>query len=210
MYALVAWSVKPGLYDCCAAPNYDYVSPPPLLAPGNVQPTSGSGTLAVSGGVVATRDQPSPQATIQVPPGALITSAAIAIDPLAPPSASAGVTITGNVYCVTSTADLKPGTEAVVRLAVPPYQPFPNAMFRSPRRDGPWTPLKTRFDQGTYFMSANTSSFGCFAVGYATPRASSSPRIGGGLLPIVTAALIVIVLLVGLPFAVRRRAVKRG
>ena len=210
LYAVAAWSVKPGLYDCCAAPNYDYVSPPPLLEPGNVKPTSGSATVGSSGGVVTTRDQPNPQATIQIPADALEAPAAIGIKAFAPLRASGELTITGNVYCITSSSALNPGTEALVRLAVPPYQPFPTAMYRSKDLDGPWTSLPTQFDQGTYFMSAKTAAFGCFAVGYKTPTASSAPRIGGGFLPIVTAALIAIVLLIGLPFAIRRRAPKRG
>jgi hypothetical protein len=209
LYAIAAWSVKPGFYDCCAGPTYAYVSPPPILAPGNVTPAAGSAELT-DGGTVATRDQPTPQAAIQVPKGALPGPATIRITPLAPRAQAGPVTITGNVYCVTASSELNPGARVGVRLLVPPYQPLPNAIYYAPGLDGPWESLGGRFDQITYLMSATASQLGCFAVGYPTPKPSSGPRLGGALLPLVTAILISVVILAGLPLALRRRSARRG
>ena len=106
LYVFVAWSVKPGFYDCCAAPQYDYVSPPELLAAGNIPPSSGSGELqvkpdgTVDGGLVATNDQPMPQARVFIVGGTLVPPAnggpvVIHITPYAPPSK------TDDVFAVT-------------------------------------------------------------------------------------------------------------
>jgi hypothetical protein len=83
-------------------------------------------------------------------------------------------------------------------------------MYYSADGQGPWTSLGARIDQATYLVSASTSHLGCFAVGYRTPQASSGPRLGGALLPLVTAILIAVVILAGLPLALRRRSARRG
>jgi len=216
LYVVVAWSVKPGFYDCCAAPQYDYVSPPPLLAAGNIQPSSGSGELqvradgTVSGGQVATTDQPMPQANLFIVGGTLVAPASggpvvVHVTPYAPPPQTDGVSLQGNVYCVTANTSFKPQQQGLLALSVPPYGPLATTIYFSPARDGPWKAIGGRFDLNTYQTTAPISSFGCFAVGYANPNPGSAPRIGGSLLPAVAAGLIVIVLLAGIPLAVRRR-----
>jgi hypothetical protein len=203
-YVLAAWSVRPGFYDCCAAIQYDYVSPPPLLAQGNIQPTSGSGTIGPAGGIVTTRDQPSPQAVIDVPKGSIATSTEVKITPYAPTGGVPGVKLEGNVYCVTAGSSLQPAARVQVSLLVPPAEPFPNAMFRSPSLAGSWASIGGKVDLATYFMLASADGFGCFAVGY--PKTTPvGPTLRGELLPVVTAVLIAVVVLAGLPTALRRR-----
>ena len=205
LYVVVAWSVRPGFYDGPVAPNYAYVSPPPIVAPGNVAPTSGSGTLGPAGGSVATRDQPTPQAEMDVPPNGVPVQTQIHITPYAP-SRSGAVTLTGNVYCVTATSPLATGAVATVKLLYPVFQAPPDAMYFADASDSPaWSPLGGSLDQSTYLMSARTTAFGCFATGYRTPKPSSGPTIGGALLPVVVAVLITAVLLAGLPLALPRR-----
>jgi hypothetical protein len=196
LYVLAAWSVRPGFYDCCAAPQYDYVSPPPDLAPYNTAPTSGSGDVGASGGVVTTHDQPIAQAGFRVDSG----PAHIDIQPYAVPHPH-GITLEGNVYCVTSDAAL--GSVQVI-LLVPPTEPFPTAMYKAPSLDAPWQSIGGSVDTSTYLMTARAGGAGCFAVGYQTPK-HGGPGIGGSLLPLVVAVLIAVVLLAGLPIAVRRR-----
>lgn len=207
LYVLAAWAVKPGFYDGAPTPGYDYVSPPPYLAPGNIQPTSGSGTVGAAGGVVTTKDQPINQAGVRVPAGALPGPATIRIQPYAPPRPG-GTTLEGNAYCVTADHPLNSGSSVQVTLLVPANEPFPSAMYRSPSLGGSWVPIGGTVDLTTYLMTATSSDLGCFAVGYATPK-QGGPGIRGQLLPLLTAALIVIVVLAGLPLAIRRRLTRR-
>jgi hypothetical protein len=208
VYSLAAWSVRPGFYDGPAGPFYAYVSPPPIVAAINVPPTSGSGDVGAAGGDVTTRDQPIAQAGIHIPRGALPGPATIQISPSAPPTAE-GVTLTGNVYCITATTEL--GAAATVTLLVPVAQAFPSAMYFAPNREEPaWTSLGGTVDQATYLWSASTARFGCFALGYPTPKPGLGPTLGGSLLPLVTAVLIAAVILAGLPLGLRRRSRRRG
>lgn len=196
LYVLAAWSVRPGFYDGFPTPQYDYVSPPPDLAPTNTSPTSGSGDVGAGGGVVATRDQPIAQAAVRVGSG----PAHIDIQPYAVPHPQ-GITLEGNVYCFVSDAA---GGPFQVSLLVPPTEPFPSAVYEAPSRDGPWRSIGGSVDLSTYLVSAQASALGCFAVGYPTPK-RGGPGISGSLLPLVVAVIIAVVLLAGLPIAVRRR-----
>ena len=143
LYSLAAWAVRPGFYDGPAAPFYAYVSPPPVLALLNVAPTKGSGVVGVGGGKVTTHDQPIAQAAITIPQRALTGPTPIEITPYAPPSGTGGVSLTGNVYCITAAADL--GGRAGVTLLVPASQPFPSAMYyASDRAASTWAATAAR------------------------------------------------------------------
>lgn len=216
LYVAVAYGVKPGFYDCCAAPNYDYVAPPKLLASGNVQPTSGAGGLqvspggTVSGGVITTRDQPIPQATVVIVGGTLVApasggSVAVQLKPFAPSTPTDGIVLQGNVYCVTSNTTFKPKQQGLITLSVPPYGPFATTMYAAASRGGPWTAIGGKFDLNNYQTTAEIGAFGCFALGYPIPHPGQQPTIGGSIVPVVTAIAIAIVLLAGLPLALRRR-----
>jgi len=202
LYAGAAWVVRPGFYEGFPAPNYDYVSPPQDVAPFNIPPTSGSGDVGPSGGVVTTHDQPIAQAGISVPAGALASPTHVDIQPFAPPH-PASVTLEGNVYCITAATALN--APARVTLLVPPTEPFPTAMYLAPDRTGTWTSIGGSVDLSTYLMSASTNSFGCFAVGYPKTKAGPGLDVRGSVLPLVVALLIAVVLLGGLPVALRRR-----
>jgi hypothetical protein len=201
-YACAAWVVRPGFYDGFPAPNYDYVSPPQDVAPFNMLPTSGSGDVSPSGGVVTTHDQPIAQAGITVPAGALASPTHVDIKPFAPPR-PASVTLEGNVYCITATAT--PSAPARVTLLVPPTEPFPTAMYFAADRTGTWSSIGGSVDLSTYLMSASTRSFGCFAVGYPKTKTGPGLDVRGSVLPAVVALLIAVALLGGLPMALRRR-----
>ena len=203
LYATAAWAVKPGFYDGPGAPQYDYVSPPADLAPFNVQPTSATGHLGPAGGEVTTRDQPFAQAGVRVPPGALTGQTVIHIKPYAPPHPGT-VRLEGNAYCIDADSQLQPGATLGVTLLVPPNEPFPTAMYSAPSLTGDWASIGGNVDLNTYLMSATSRAFGCFAVGYPPPK-QNGPGIQGSLLPLVTALLIAIVVLAGLPAALRRR-----
>ena len=208
-YVVAAWSVRPGFYDGPAAPNYAYVSPPPVVAAINVAPTSGSGTVGAAGGVVTTRDQPVAQAAVYISKAGLPGSTEIQIKPSAPPPPR-DVTLTGNVYCFSGTNELAPGVPARIVLLLPVYQPSPDAMYFAASPDAfAWSSLGGSLDQSTFLFSAQTPSYGCFALGYKTPKPGSGPTIGGALLPAITAVLIAIVVLAGLPLAARRRRGRR-
>jgi hypothetical protein len=207
-YVLAAWAVRPGFYDGLAAPQYDYVAPPPDLAAFNVQPTSGEGKVGPPGGVVATRDQPIAQAGVRMAAGALSAPATIQIKPFKPPQ-PASVKLEGNAYCISADEPLNAGAKVEVTLLVPPNEPFPTAMYRAESLDGAWTSIGGNVDLNTYLMSAAASAFGCFAVGYPPPK-STGLGIRGSILPLVTAVLIAVVVLAGLPAALRRRYNRPG
>jgi hypothetical protein len=220
LYVAAAWSVKPGFYDGFPAPQYDYVSPPARLASGNVQPTSGSGQLRVganglvSAGFVATHDQPIAQAGLDVPSGALsppqaVNAVMIRINPYVPPKVVPNITLEGNVYCITSNTTFNPGAKGQVTLLVPPAEPFPTAIYYAPSLTGQWTSIGGQVDLATYLMAAPSNNFGCFAVGYPTPKSGGGPTVGGSLLVPIVAILIAVVLLAGLPIATRRRATRK-
>jgi hypothetical protein len=194
-YVLAAWSSRPGFYDGFPAPQYDYVSPPPDLAPYNTAPTSGSGDVGARGGVVTTHDQPIAQAGVRVGSG----PAQIEIKPYAVPHPQ-GITLEGNVYCVTASPSTGP---LDVSLLIPPTEPFPTAIYVAPSLDGPWRPIGGSVDASTYLMTVRADGAGCFAVGYPTPKRGQG--ISGPLVAPLVAIAIAVVLLAGLPIAVRRR-----
>jgi hypothetical protein len=82
-------------------------------------------------------------------------------------------------------------------------------MYAAPARGGPWTAIGGKFDLNSYQTTSPFGAFGCFAVGYAVPQRGRQPTIGGSILPAVTAIAIAIVLLAGLPLAMRLR-LRRG
>jgi hypothetical protein len=216
LYAVAAWSVAPGFYDCCAPAQYNYVSPPPIMLGNNVQPASGSGELAVRGGqviggTVFTRDQPQPQAAILFPDGALeppsgAASVLVQVTPYAPPGDTGGIQLEGNVYCITANTSFKPLGQADLTLMTPPAEPAPSSVFSSADRRGPWGSIGGRLDPFNYLMAVSISDFGCFAVGYVKPHPNGGVQLGGPILPLVVAAAIVLVLLAGVPLALRRKA----
>jgi hypothetical protein len=101
-----------------------------------------------------------------------------------------------------------PGAKAQVTLLVPAGEPFPSAMYYAPPLHGDWKAIGGTVDLSTYLMSATAPDLGCFAVGYPTP-AHGGPGIRGQIVPLVTAVLIAIVVLAGLPIAMRRRSSTR-
>lgn len=203
LYVIAAWMVAPGFYDGAPVPQYDYVSPPPELAPFNIKPTSGSGVLGPAGGFVGTKDQPEAQAGIKVPPHALSAETSIGLRPFAPPHNVPGIRLVGNAYCINSTPDMG-GATVQVSLLIPPSEPFPSAMYEAPVLDGSWASIGGTVDLYTYLMTATTSGLGCFAVGYPNTT-KSGPTIRGQLLPLIVAGLIAVVVLAGLPTLRRRR-----
>jgi hypothetical protein len=76
--------------------------------------------------------------------------------------------------------------------------------------DGPWTPHPRNQNAALWTAQISTTSLGYFAAGNPTASPpTGTVRVGGGqLLPIVVAALIVLVVLAGVPLAVLRR--RRG
>ena len=214
--------MAPGFYDGFGEPQYHYVKPPPQDASSNTPPKPGAGTLqagpdgAVAEGVVATRDQPLAQAAVYIPAGTLVVSppggtVTVDITPYAATTDSPKTTtVVGNAYCITANATFVAGKRANVALMWPADQPMPSHVYSGPQPAGPWSSLGGEPDYSTFVLVAPAASFGCFAVGYPTPKPGAGPTVGGSILPLVTAGAIVLVLLAGIPLGLRRRRVGAG
>lgn len=216
IYALVAWPVPPGFFDGIGPPQYAYVNPPSYLAATNVEPTSGTATIkAGAGGVVRTRDQPLAQAVITFQGGDLTTPSTggtvkVQVVPFDVPTHVPRITLIGNAYCVDTPAGLAPGHRFAVQLMWPADKAPASAMYLAAAHDAiDWKSLGGTYDPASFYVQATADSLGCFALGYPTPKPGTAPVLSGSLLPLVVAGLIAIVILAGLPAALRRRLANR-
>jgi hypothetical protein len=206
--------VTPGFFDGFTPPEpYHWTCPPPQ-AGFNQKPASGHTDVPVVGGVseaysAFTSDS---QAVIGFLPGAFDATgkSAISVDvtPLPYCPQPPGIKFVTNVYYITANAPLVKPSSLVLRYSN--LLPDPSDIYSASSPDGPWTGHPRNLAAAVWTAEMRTTSLGYFAAGYqsASP-APGSLRVGGGqVLPIVVAALIVLVVLAGVPLAVFRR--RRG
>lgn len=209
-YLLAAWMVAPGFYDGGAfAPPYNWVCPP-QQAGQTRSAESGHLDIKVIGGVsdansAFTTDG---QATIDFLAGAFDatgrSSISVDVTPVKPCPAAPGLHFATNVYLIAASATLAKSANLV--LTYSDVQPDPSFIYRSASPDGPWQNIG--FGQQAQFWTINTTTreFGYFAAGY--PSISVAGRSSASqVIPIVVAALIVFVLIAGVPLAVFRRRI---
>jgi len=210
-YMVAAWSVAPGFYDGFGPPQpYNWTCPPPQ-AGANIKPSPGHLDIKVVGGVsdadsAFTQDA---QVVIGFLPGAFEatgkTTISVDITPLPTCPKPAGIQFVTNVYQITATAPLRMAATLLLRYSN--LEPAPSDIYFAGDPGGPWKSIGAQQQSQPFTIVTKTSSFGYFAAGY--PSASPAPGVvtvgGGQVLPIVVAALIVLVVLAGIPLALLRR-----
>jgi hypothetical protein len=215
-YALAAWAVTPGFFDGIAPPQpYRWVSPPPQFRSSNQQPLAGHQAVKVgTNGKVdpATVFTNDGQAAIAFVPGAFETPpdrspVSIDIKPAATFPDATGIHLSTNVYCVTSSSPLAAGQQVLVTLQYSSQLPAPSDVYVS-QNNGPWQKIGNTGTAAPFYISARSSTLGCFTAGYAAnaAQAAQGARVSGGqTLPIIVALAILVVVLAGIPLAVLRR-----
>lgn len=200
--------VAPGFYDGFAPQPYNWTSPPPQAAAGNIQPRPGHLVIKVIDGVsdansAFTEDG---QVVIGFLPGAFDvtgkTSVTIDIKPESTFPAPTGLHFATNVYLVTADAPLVKDANLVLRYS--DLVPAPSHVYLATSADGQWKSIGGA-DTGSFAIQTTTSKLGYLAAGYpgnATSRTSSG---ASQLLPIAVAVLILGVVVAGIPLAVVRR-----
>ncbi len=212
-YVLAAWSVRPGFYDGLAPPSpYRWVSPPPSLAAGNQAPLSGHGVDPVLGGSTApfTTYTNDGQVIVSFLPASFkigpdTKQVTIKITPEASYPAPTGFTPATNVYLVTADAPL--AKAALIQLQYSNAVPAPSYLYGVPESGGAWKNLGASNVSAVFTISSRSSFLGYFVAGYSkSQHAAGAPVVGGGqVLPIVIAAVIVLILVAGVPLALLRR-----
>lgn len=213
-YAVTAWSVRPGFYDGLAPPSpYRWVSPPPSLAAGNQQPLPGHALIPVGSGssgpyTTFTNDG---QAIVSFVGGAFRVSPGqsgvnVTITPEAAYPAPTGFTPATNVYLVTADAPLVKA--ALMQFSYATGVAAPSYLYGVPESGGAWKNLGASPVSAPYTISTRSSFLGYFAAGYSKGgvKPGAAVTVGGGsVLPIVVAAVILLVLVAGVPLALLRR-----
>jgi hypothetical protein len=208
--------VAPGFYDGFGPPEPYRWTCPPASAGTNPKPASGHVDIKVIGGVsdansAYTLDG---QAVIGFLPGAFDvtgrTVISVDITPLPTCPQPPGIRFVTNVYNITANAPLVKPSSLVLRYSN--LLPDPSDVYSAGGPDGPWTPHPRSQLAAPWTAQITTSSLGYFAAGYqATSPTPGTVRIGGGqLLPIVVVALIVLVVLAGVPLGILRRRKSSG
>lgn len=214
VYLIAAWMVAPGFFEGFAPPEPYRWTCPPAQAGFNQKPLSGHTDVPVVGGVsdaysAFTGDS---QAVIGFLPGAFDAAGksviSVDITPLSYCPQPPGIRFVTNVYYITANAQLVKPSNLVLRYSN--LLPDPSDVYSASSPDGPWTGRPRNQQAQMWTAEIRTTTLGYFAAGYQQPSPpSGTVRIGGNqLLPIVVAALIVLVVLAGVPLAVFRR--RRG
>ena len=211
-YLIAASQVAPGFYDGFGPPQpYSFTCPPPQ-AGANQKPASGHADIKVINGVsdaeaVYTADV-APQLVMGFLPGAFDaagkTTITVDITPVPTCIQPTGIRFVTNAYRVVASANLMKSSGLVLRYSN--LLPDPQDVYFATDPNGPWKPLGRTQQAQPWTIDAMTTSFGYFAAGYSSVSPSpASVRIGGGqLLPVIVAALIVLVVLASLPLAILR------
>ena len=213
-YIAAAWSVAPGFYDGFAPPQpYNFVCPPPQAGANN-QPSSGRLTIKVINGVSDANSAftDDGQVVIGFLPGAFNvtgkTEININITPVTPCPKPAGLHFVTNTYQITADAPLVKGANLVMRYSN--LAPDPSYIYRADSVDGPWTQLAIQQQAQLYTISTTTNKLGYFAAGFPSNAIATGGPSGQNLVPIIVAALIVAVLLAGVPLTIMRRRQSRA
>jgi hypothetical protein len=207
-YLVAAWMVAPGFYDGFAPQPYNWTSPPPQAAVGNLPPRPGHLVIKVLDGVSDTNSAftEDGQVVIGFLPGAFdVTGKKTVTVDITPESTYPppdGLHFATNVYLITADAPLIMPANLVLRYS--DLVPAPSFVYLSVDSKGPWK--KTGGNEGQPFtIQTTTSQLGYFAAGYPGNATTRSPSGPSQLLPIAVAILIVGVLVAGIPLAMVRR-----
>jgi hypothetical protein len=217
LYVLAAWMVAPGFYDGFGPPApYNWTCPPPQ-AGANTKPGPGHTDFKVVGGVsdAGSAYDRDGQIVIGFLPGALDaagkTTIGVDVTPLATCPQPPGIQFVTNVYQITGSASIVKAANLVLRYST--LEPAPADVYFASDPAGPWKGLGIAQQAQPFTVVTSTKQFGYFAAGYLS--ASPPPgavKVGGGsqTLPIIVAALIVLVILAGIPLAIVRRRQSHG
>ena len=218
IYLVAAWTVKPGFYDGVQPSQpYNFVCPP--VAPGadsGVKPSSGHLTIKVVNGVsdansVSTGDG---QAVFGFLPGAFDvtgkSSVTVDITPVNPCPNPGGLHFATNTYLISASSTLVKGASLV--MVYSNFELDPSYVYYASDPSGPWTNIGS--SQQAQFWTIQPASpvreLGYFAAGYPSDAISHNTSATNQLLPVVVAALILAVVLAGIPLAVIRRRNQGG
>ena len=209
VYLVAAWMVAPGFYDGITPPQpYNWTSPPPVAAPGNLPPKSGHLDIKVIGGVsdansAFTNDG---QVVIGFLPGAFDvtgkTSISVDIKPESTFAAPTGLHFATNVYLITADAPLVKAANLVLRYS--DLVPAPSSVYLAVDANGPWKSIGGG-DGQPFTIQTTTRQLGYFAAGYPANATRQAPTGTSQVLPIAVAILILGVLIAGIPLAMVRR-----
>jgi hypothetical protein len=207
--------VAPGFYDGFAPQPYNWSSPPPQAAAGNLQPRSGHLVIKVLGGVsdansAFTEDG---QLIIGFLPGAFDvtgkTSVTVDIKPVTTYPPPTGIHFATNVYQVTADAPIVKDSNIVMRYS--DLVPAPSAIYLAVDASSQWKSIGGA-DTQSFAIQTKTRQLGYFAAGYPGNAVRATSSSASQLLPIAVAVLILGVLVAGIPLAAvrRRRAAEVG
>jgi len=224
-YLAAAWLSLPGFYDGFAPPadTYRWVQPPPGVTSNGQKPLPGNATLPVSsdhsrvaGGTVATAEKP-PQAEVAIPAAALLApnldTVGIDLTPQAARGRPANAVIVGNLYCLTSTVALGTGQELQLTLRYSDQLPGADAVYRYDDETQSWVELPAVHNGPAATVTAAIHDLGCYAPARhlaASPTPAPAAVPGNRWLPYLTAGVIALVLLAGLPLYLRMRRDRRA
>lgn len=213
-YIVAAWSVAPGFYDGFTPPQpYNFVCPPPQ-AGANAQPSDGDLNIKIINGSsdpnsAFTNDG---QVVIGFLPGAFDvtgkTGVHVSLTPVTPCPNPPGLHFSTNTYHITADAPLVKSANLVMRYSN--LVADPSYIYRAQSLQGPWTQLTVQQQAQLWTISTSTSQLGYFAAGYPSNAISTDGKSNQQILPIVVAALIVAVLLAGVPLTLLRRRQARA
>ena len=220
-YLVAAWMVAPGFYDGIAPPQtYNFVCAPAIAGATGGQPLSGHLVIQVINGVseASSAFTDDGQVVIGFLPGAFDATgkAKITIDvtPLVPCPKPPGLQLSTNAYEITADAPLAKQPDGTKwPTLVMRYSNLvvnPSFVYRAQSPDGPWTNIGANSQAQIWTIDVKTDQLGYFAAGYASNAISNTPGGGNQVLPIAVAALIIVVLLAGIPLAIVRRRQARG
>lgn len=220
-YLVAAWMVAPGFYDGIAPPQpYNFVCPPAIAGATGGTPLSGHLVIKVFSGVseASSAFTDDGQVVIGFLPGAFDstgkTSITVDITPVVPCPKPPGLTFDINAYDITADAPLaKQPDRTKWPTLVMRYSNLvvgPSFVYRAQSPDGPWASIGSNAQAQIWTIDVKTDQLGYFAAGYPSNAISNTPGGGNQILPIAVAALIVVVLLAGIPLAIVRRRQTRG
>jgi hypothetical protein len=203
--------VAPGFYDGFAPQPYNWTSPPPQAAAGNIPPRSGHLVIKVLGGVsdansAFTEDG---QVVIGFLPGAFDvtgkTSVTVDIKPVTTYPQPTGLHFATNVYLITADARLVKDANLVMRYS--DLVPAPSKIYLAVDATSQWKAIGGA-DTQSFAIQTTTPQLGYFAAGYPGTAVQGTSSGTSQLLPIAVAILILGVLVASIPLAVVRR--RRG
>jgi hypothetical protein len=208
VYLIAAWMVAPGFYDGFAPQPYNWTSPPPQAAAGNIAPRSGHLVIKVLDGEsdansAFTEDG---QVVIGFLPGAFDvtgkSSVTVDIKPVSTYPPPTGLHFATNVYLITADAPLVKDANLVMRYS--DLVPAPSRMYLAVDTKSPWKPIGGA-DTQSFAIQTTSRQLGYFAAGYEASAVRATSSGASQLLPIAVALLILGVLVAGIPLAVVRR-----